>query len=257
MMEPLTVNDFLDLCEEKRQSGPFKAMLGEDELYGPYTDTVDGLLSLRYGERLMHSMRCADGTDRDVWLSKVLKNIGIAFESFRYKYKTLIETVTVEYDPIENFNGMEEETTIRGGYDGTENPTVYKNKTKSGERNVTSTVGETSTTVNYGAATVTDKVSPDASENWRNKNQSSSMPHADDTITDARTDTQKADAAEDVAELDPTITVHKLKRHGNLGVTTTQQMLKSSREDIANFSIADEMAKDFVHLFCLTLWSHC
>lgn len=41
--------------------------------------------------------------------------------------------------------------------------------------------------------------------------------------------------------------------HGNIGVTTSQQMLMSER-DVANFSIYDVIAQDFAREFCMYLY---
>ena len=43
---------------------------------------------------------------------------------------------------------------------------------------------------------------------------------------------------------------HSGRTHGNIGVTTSQQMLQSER-DVADFSIYDVIAKDFAQEFCL------
>ena len=46
---------------------------------------------------------------------------------------------------------------------------------------------------------------------------------------------------------------HSGRTHGNIGVTTSQQMLMSER-DVANFSIYDIIAQDFAREFCLYLY---
>ena len=46
---------------------------------------------------------------------------------------------------------------------------------------------------------------------------------------------------------------HSGRVHGNIGVTTSQQMLMSER-DVANFSIYDVIAQDFAREFCLYVY---
>lgn len=46
---------------------------------------------------------------------------------------------------------------------------------------------------------------------------------------------------------------HSGRTHGNIGVTTSQQMLTSER-DVANFSIYDIIAQDFAREFCLYVY---
>lgn len=46
---------------------------------------------------------------------------------------------------------------------------------------------------------------------------------------------------------------HSGRTHGNIGVTTSQQMLMSER-DVANFSIYDIIAQDFAREFCLYVY---
>lgn len=48
-------------------------------------------------------------------------------------------------------------------------------------------------------------------------------------------------------------TVNTGRVHGNIGVTTTQQMIESER-NVAEFSIYDYIADDFKHRFCIMLY---
>lgn len=47
--------------------------------------------------------------------------------------------------------------------------------------------------------------------------------------------------------------LHRGRTHGNIGVTTSQQMIISER-DVSNFSIYDIIAQDFAREFCLYLY---
>ena len=46
---------------------------------------------------------------------------------------------------------------------------------------------------------------------------------------------------------------HSLTRSGNIGVTTTQQMLEQERQ-IVKFSIINEFYQDLVEQLCLQIW---
>ena len=46
---------------------------------------------------------------------------------------------------------------------------------------------------------------------------------------------------------------YKSRVHGNIGVTTTQQMLKSERE-VAEFCMVDYIVNDFISRFCVMVY---
>lgn len=58
---------------------------------------------------------------------------------------------------------------------------------------------------------------------------------------------------ESEANQDKEFVTHSYTEYGNIGVTTTQQMLQSQR-DLAMFNIFDVIAKDFIKQFCVMVY---
>lgn len=57
------------------------------------------------------------------------------------------------------------------------------------------------------------------------------------------------------AESDSTLNrIRDYKNYGNIGVTTTQQMMMQEKDVVAKLNIYDIMAKDFINKFCIQLY---
>lgn len=129
-----------------------------------------------------------------------------------YKWKTLQDTTTLEYNPIENYDRQEEwsdeesGTSEAGGNTSTSGNSLDKKKGfEGGDLVETSGASDSSTA----------KTSSTGSSRTKSK--------------------------------------HSGYVHGNIGVTTSQQMLMSER-DVADFSIYDVIAQDFAREFCMYLY---
>ena len=79
------------------------------------------------------------------------------------------------------------------------------------------------------------------------------------TITNAHGETITHGYGETEAENGSVIHGHKLKQehdlhvHGNIGVMSTQQMIKEQRE-IVSFNFYDKMIRDFIERFCILVY---
>lgn len=173
------------------------------------------------------------------------------YASNAYKYNGLYNTTQLKYEPIENYRMTEE------GKDVTD---IYGNTTNNmGARNVDSMLGARTDSNQYGASQNdnTIQVSPDSSNNWLNKekNTYNSATHTDTTNLGAQNSTTYQDAyTDETNNTSNTSLAHKLIRSGNIGVTTSQQLLQSERE-VVDFSIYLVIAKDIMHQLCLVTQS--
>ena len=179
-------------------------------------------------------------------IQEIASNIYLSNE---YRYDTLYSTIIQEYNPIENYSMNEKiETTYNGSevnsteYNGTESlahnikeKTVNQNKTKEGE------------------TTNVLKTAPYDSENFFNKEQSTTT-QANPTVTDSSTSVEGNNS--DVKSFDNRVDRNTRSfngrndvvthiRSGNIGVTTSQQMLESQRA-LANFNFVGIVARDIV-----------
>ena len=147
-----------------------------------------------------------------------------------YKYEKLYNTMLVEYNPIENYDRKEINTTTHG---------TVSTTTQYGDRNnISTTDAKTDTTTEKISTFDSDTLKPN-SENLVNyginKVTSVDTSHSDTSTTDEYTD-----------RIESSI-------HGNIGVTTTQQMITSERQ-IALFSFYAIIFNDITDLITLGVW---
>ena len=139
-------------------------------------------------------------------LGSIISNLS---EIYNNEYTTKVSLLLTDYNPIENYNSSETETT------------TTENATTTGNENTTTTTTN-STTENSGDTT--NKVSPYDSENFNNDNNTTTT----NTTTGNATDTTTIN---DTGNMSSNGTSSRtLTRKGNIGVTTTQQMIESEYE---------------------------
>ena len=139
-------------------------------------------------------------------MGSIISNLS---EIYNNEYTTKVGLLLKDYNPIENYNSSETEST------------TSENTTTSGNENTTTSTTN-STTQNSGETT--NKVSPYDSENFSNDNNSNSS----NTSTVNGTDTTSITDSGNISS-NGTLT-RTLTRKGNIGVTTTQQMIESEYE---------------------------
>lgn len=168
-----------------------------------------------------------------------------------YKYKTLADSTHLDYNPIENYNMVEEgEDTTKGSVNkvfGIGEQTLTDNTTLGSQKVTTDMVRADKKN------TAVDNVSPMNTANYVNKSQRiedyNGYTDTDTVTSNSRTDVNTRNIGarndSDDTETDMT-TTHKLTRSGNVGVTTSQQMVLSERQ-VADFSIYLVIWEDVVN----------
>ena len=122
-----------------------------------------------------------------------------------------------EYNPLENYDRMEE-------WDDEGSNT----KTGTGQQSCTGNYTETNKVAGYNSETLVNK----------------------DQRTGSNSGSQTASASEN-----GTATNHREGRaHGNIGVTTSQQMLQAELDVAPRLDIYDWIAEEFKHEFCLLVY---
>ena len=139
-------------------------------------------------------------------VASIISNLA---EIYNNEYSTKVSMLLMDYNPIENYNSNETETS------------TSENTTTSGNENTTTTTTN-STSENSGVTT--NKVSPYDSENFSNDNNSNSSNTSTVNGTDSTSITDSGNISSN-----GTVT-RTLTRKGNIGVTTTQQMIESEYE---------------------------
>lgn len=161
-----------------------------------------------------------------------MKNrITIWSNKYQINWKKLYDTTVLEYNPIENYDRMEDWTDID---DGTEsnfrsndiNNTVGNVITESGS------ITEQNTAFNDG---LTDHSKNITTNNTKNNGTGYTQENGHDSSQKNLKHTKTGRA------------------HGNIGVTTSQQMIQSER-DLVVFNLYDVIAESFIENFCLMVY---
>lgn len=205
-----------------------------------------------------------------VSIDTIVDRAVMLYEINEYKYKHLYNTTVVDYNPIENYNMVEDGTdstntsattnTTTGEQHNTLNNTVNRNIGEQNNEN-------NSTTTKNGTENVTHKVTAYNSEKFENQSQDStdfsgygeknvSMSKIGARIdTDTENNTETIGSRIDASNSSENISAdHRLTRTGNIGVTTTQQMIESERE-VALFNFTLTVAKDILRTICYMVYS--
>lgn len=189
--------------------------------------------------------------------SAIQKACDNVYLTHAYLYQTLYDTTVAEYNPIENYDMTEHEETVNSGTDET-----------------THDLGSHTDNTNYGESTVTDiygnrqkstestgKVAPFESQSYQNVDNGF-VDETQQSATDRHTQSQRSDSTTYGGRVNTDSLEHgheitrDLTRHGNIGVTTTQQMLMQERE-VARLNLVRVVANDIVHALCLCYRGGC
>lgn len=158
----------------------------------------------------------------------------------QYKWEKLLATENFEYNPIWNKDGTIKETETKFGTGTAQS------------QEESSTKGSDSQTVK-GTRDSTDelKVSAFDSSTYNNREQrkvdedTSTEASSEGTANSSRTGTSVSQNEEG--------RTYERTEQGNIGVTTTQQMIKEER-DVSDFSIYDVIVQDFKERFCVIVY---
>lgn len=217
-----------------------------------------GLLDLLYyDDTIMDSFTVPDGIDRQLALDTIYQRCGLTplyhpdpawlkFYVGRWcsknakTWEELYKTTIQDYNPIYNYDRTEETTDTRSG---------------------TRTLSEdtSSNTKQNGDTSVTD-TSRDSSEHTMSADNSDSYEPGYKDVS-SRQDTQASESSNRVdvtgdRAVDETTGEtysHKLRAYGNIGVTTTQEMLEAQRK-VVRYNIYNEIADSFKEEFCLYIY---
>lgn len=217
-----------------------------------------GLLDLLYyDDTIMDNFTVPDGIDRQLALDTIYQRCGLTplyhpdpawlkFYIGRWcsknvkTWEELYKTTIQDYNPIYNYDRTEETT-----------------DTRSGTRKLSEDTN--SNTKQNGDTSVTD-TSSDSSEHTLSADNSDSYEPGYKDVS-SRQDTQDSESSNRVdvtgdRAVDETTGEtysHKLRAFGNIGVTTTQEMLEAQRT-LVRYNVYNEIADSFKEEFCLYIY---
>lgn len=140
----------------------------------------------------------------------------------------LLKTTELEYNPIENYDRKEEIT----------------------EQRETGRQTATKTTATGGDVT---ESSNNAEHLVSAENEYTYQPDSKDTAGENMSVRRTNDTSGNVGESGTENFIHRNHTHGNIGVTTSQQMIEAER-NVVRYSIIEEIAADYRDAFCLSIY---
>lgn len=234
-----------------------------------------------YDPTIFDGFRVPDGLDRDNTINNILLNcaeleiiysnsdimkmaIGIWSDSNQYTWNKLYQTTVVEYNPIWNVDAdIEEisagERTKTGS--GSDNRTVnlkdkrtvdlHDNETINTHDNETVNLTDTKSVQGFNSGSWADaeKNVKSGTDNVAHSGTDNVAHTGTETIDHTGTDNRSLSNSENESSNGSVIT----RRTGNIGVTTTQQMLEQERA-IAEFNLIEYITKSFKNRFCLMIY---
>lgn len=227
---------------------------------------VNGIVDLMaWDSTIFDLLVLPDGIDQDLTVATILERAGktplehpdpkymryyINIWSMRRQtiWQKLLESTQYDYNPIHNYDRNEEITDTREEtIDRTQNRTTTGTATDTGSTNVTGDVtGNVMSKHDVSAENATDYQADtrDAEDTTSHNTQETAVQTQSDTQT-----------GEDVTGKDTRSETYKHTSHmfGNIGVTTTQQMIDEERE-VVQFSVIEFIADDFKNEFCLSVY---
>lgn len=227
---------------------------------------INGIVDLMiWDDTIFNLMVLPEGIDRELTVNTILERVGktpLAHpdpEYMRYYinvwsarrtpiWKKLLESTQFAYNPIHNYDRNEEITDTREEtIDRTQNRTTTGTVTDTGSTNVTGDVtGNVASKHDVSAENATEYQAD------TRDTEDTTSHNSQETAVQAQSDTQ---TGEDTTGKDTRSELYKHTSYmyGNIGVTTTQQMIESERK-VVQFSVIEFIADDFKNEFCLSVY---
>lgn len=217
-----------------------------------------GLLDLLYyDDTIMDFFTVPDGIDRQLALDTIYQRCGLTplyhpdpawlkFYVGRWcsknakTWEELYKTTVQDYNPIYNYDRTEETTDTRSGT-RTLSEDTSSNTKQNGDTSVTDTSSDNSE--HTTSADNSDTYEPGYKDvSSRQDTQASESSNRVDVTGDRAVDETTGETYS-----------HKLRAYGNIGVTTTQEMLEAQRT-LVRYNVYNEIADSFKEEFCLYIY---
>ena len=226
-----------------------------------YNNDLFGLLNLPPGidkDTLVNNIMLRGGEFEVVYSNPDFSKSAIGLWSNKH-YRTFekwINALNIDYNPLENYDRMEE-------WSDSGSRTNTGTVSDSGIRKNTGTQStESSGKDNFkgsGNSTSSDEISAYNSNSFQNdkknttnsSNSSETNTTANNTRTDNLSESNSNTRTDNLSE--KTNSDRKGRAHGNIGVTTSQQMLQSEL-DIAKWNIYEKITDLFLSEFCIMVY---
>lgn len=231
------------------------------------TLTILGMYKFKDG--LFNKLKLPDGISRDDVINRILldgANFEILYSDFDFMqdaiglwsntwYRTFekwLNALSIEYAPLENYDRIEDWTdssNSKSNRNSTENRNL-SNSLRSGRdlQSVTKNTGSDNTIHNVSPYDTVAYVAD--SQDIANLNNQSATTDTGTTTTNGTDSGTVNNTGNDSSNTDST---HKGRTHGNIGVTTSQQMLEEELK-IARFNLIKQISDVFIKDFCIMVY---
>ena len=204
----------------------------------------------QYDKTLFDDIVLPAGIDKDNLISDIMRNSGDLYPYHQvpeylkrninywfarrlFDFERMYEALRVEYSPIEN-------------YDRKENTT--RNYENSGTDKESTTLGSTTTSTNIGSNDNENKVSAYNESDYTNREKDTQSYNSTLTNTGSGTDTKQTEYGLKRKE------VEDIRVHGNIGITTSQQMIESEMSLRAKYDVYKIISREFEREFLVQVY---
>lgn len=207
----------------------------------------------------------------------------VIYQTNQLKYQKLMAVATADYEPIENYNMIEDgqdtrtpNLTNQVTLNTTSATTDTRSTTLNGTSNTTSAINQTKTTTDapqnfketsthsvnpYDNPGFTNEYKDEVTQEGTRTVQESYSGNPDTTaVTSSSTSTNSGGTSTSntgsntSTETGTDTTTHRLTRHGNIGVTTSQQMLESELVLADKMNLFKIIEQDLASKLFLQVW---
>ena len=226
-----------------------------------YNNDLFGLLNLPPGidkDTLVNNIMLRGGEFEVVYSNPDFYKSAIGLWSNKH-YRTFekwINALNIDYNPLENYDRMEEWSDT-GSRINTGTVSDSGTITNTGTQSTEATGKENFK--DSGTSTSSDEISAYNSNSFQNdkKNTTNSSNSSETNTTNRNTRTDNLSESNSNTRTDnlseKTNSDRKGRAHGNIGVTTSQQMLQSEL-DIAKWNIYEQITDLFLSEFCIMVY---
>ena len=204
----------------------------------------------QYDKTLFDDIVLPDGIDKDNLVAEIMRNSGDLYPYHQvleylkrninfwfarrlFDFERMYEALRTEYSPIEN-------------YDRKEN--ISRDYENSGIDKASTTLGSTTTSTNIGSNDNENKVSAYNESDYTNREKDIQSYNSTVTNRGSGTDTTQTEYGLKRKEIED------IRVHGNIGVTTSQQMIESEMSLRAKYDIYKIISKEFEREFLVQIY---
>ena len=204
----------------------------------------------QYDKTLFDNIVLPDGIKKENLVAEIMKNSGDLYPYHQvpeylkrninywfarrlFDFGRIYEALRMEYSPIEN-------------YDRKEN--ISRDYENSGSDKASTTLGSTTTSTNIGSNDNENKVSAYNESDYTNREKDTQSYNSTVTNSGSGTDTTQTEYGLKRKE------VEDIRVHGNIGVTTSQQMIESEMSLRAKYDIYKIISREFEREFLVQIY---